>query len=837
MENSLPVFHTMEKCFAIFPHNGKNVSTLWKTFAAALLGASAACAADLEWAGWAKNTADNGILAPAQDLIVVVDSKPLGGAANVQVRFATNGADWTARAMARHGTANYDTHDRWMANLGTFPEGATVQYSIEVAGPNQIMKLEPLSVAVRNAAAAIRRIGNLRTEPEPGALNPGDDLRVFCEMQPSGVAVAAEVGLSTNDGTAWKTVPMSRDDGRDSWSARLGAFPEGANLRLYVRAQNAKGDSFRDNNGGADYRLRVNSPIRDVATDKARYHPGETANIFVDLRNPGEDLAGTLVVRMMDLDRVLKIFRQEIALAKNGRQRLVFPWKTPTNDFRGYGVEASLMAAESRRDRRATAIDVSSDWTRFPRMGFFSEYPAGDDAAARAAALADFHLNAIQFYDWKWTHDRLVPYGANGQPLNVFTQVGGRVQSFRTVKAKIAAVQNRGMAALSYNLMYGDSGNDAPEHVEWAAFKTPNSTDLGEIRQHDAGSYKIWVMDASNPDWKAHIFGQFADALDQAGFDGIHLDNLGGQWNYKYNSGIGIPEREEFPRFIAEARAFLRQTHPRAVATHNDVMGNYLPEIARSDADVYYSEVWSRHTYRDLRENILEAQAAGRGKPVVLAAYINRKPWDEMGDPAQPPLPTFINDASAKLLDACIFAHGAFHIELGDDAQMLVNEYFPARAPRMHAGLKRAMRDYYDFAVRYENLLSLPDRTAELRISSAAHKLSPQGDAGAIWTLSKTRADGALVLNLINLNGVDDLWRNPSANPDPQTDVFLMVDADQKFKRVFVATPDDGLGGPQDLHFRQGRTDRGPFVAFSVPRLDFWSLVVLVPEPPPAESP
>ncbi len=26
------VFHTMEKVFAIFPHNGKNVSTLWKTF-------------------------------------------------------------------------------------------------------------------------------------------------------------------------------------------------------------------------------------------------------------------------------------------------------------------------------------------------------------------------------------------------------------------------------------------------------------------------------------------------------------------------------------------------------------------------------------------------------------------------------------------------------------------------------------------------------------------------------------------------------------------------------------------------------------------------------------
>ncbi len=232
-----------------------------------------------------------------------------------------------------------------------------------------------------------------------------------------------------------------------------------------------------------------------------------------------------------------------------------------------------------------------------------------------------------------------MPVGENGRPLNVFTQVGGRVQSFQTVKDKIAALHARNMAAMSYTLMYGDSGNDEPEHIEWAAFKTPDSTNLLDIRKHDAGTYKIWVMDVSNPEWKAHIFGQFADAMDQAGFDGIHLDNLGGQWNYQYNSDTGIPEREEFPRFIDEARTALRAVHPDARLTHNDVMGNYLPEIARSQADVYYSEVWSRHSYQDLRDNILEAQAAGNGKPVVLAAYINRKPWDDMGDPSLPPCP------------------------------------------------------------------------------------------------------------------------------------------------------------------------------------------------------
>ena len=158
-----------------------------------------ALAADLEWAGWSKNTADRGLLAPSQELIVVVDSKPLGAATNAQVRFSVDGSAEQARAMNHHGTANYDTHDRWKANLGAFPEGAVVSYRLEVAGPNQTFQFSD-QATVRNAAAPIRWIGNLRTEPAPGDLNPGEELRVFSDLQPPGVAIAAEVGVSTNDG-------------------------------------------------------------------------------------------------------------------------------------------------------------------------------------------------------------------------------------------------------------------------------------------------------------------------------------------------------------------------------------------------------------------------------------------------------------------------------------------------------------------------------------------------------------------------------------------------------------------------------------------------------------
>ncbi len=721
----------MEKCFAVFPHNGKNVSTLWKTFCALACAASAALASDIRW------------------------------------------------------------------------------------------------------------IGDMQTDPASGALEPGAKLVISTHIKPQGAAVSAEVGLSTNDGLSWKTVPMSPATPTkecDVWSASVGGFPEGTALRFYICARHADGQRVWDSNTGADYRMRVNSPIRALTTRKSRYNPGEMASIAVDLQPSGPAVQGELRVRIMKLAHTVQSFVKPVSLKMAERKRIVFPWKTPTNDFCGYGVDVDWIVDGQVRDSRSTAIDVSSDWIHFPRFGFFSEYPAGENTEKMADVLTTFHINVVQFYDWKWTHDRLVPYDEEDQFVDIFTQVGGRVQSFQTVKNKIASLHAHHIAALSYNLMYGDSGNDAaPEQVEWAAFKVPHSTRLDDIRTHNAGPYKIWVMDASNPEWKQHIFDQFNDAIVKAGFDGIHLDNLGGEWTYKFNSDIGIPEREVFPQFIHEARAHLRSLHPNARLTHNDVMGNYLPDIARSDVDVYYSEVWTRHTYPDLRENILEAQTAGNGKAVVLAAYINRKSWEEMSDPTQPPLPTFINDASAKLLDACLFANGAFHIELGDDAHMLVNEYFPARMPRMHDGLKQSMRDYYDFAVRYENILffdphqTLRDITDDLPITSHTHTLSPRGQSGAIWTVAKIRKDGLLAIHLINLNGVDDLWRNVSPNPSLQTNIEITIPTNRHFQHAWIATPDDALGRAQALPFGSSKNGNNNFVTLTVPRLAFWNLILLVP--------
>ena len=55
------VFHTMENFFAIFPHNGKNVSTVWKNFEPRFVAEGAADAARRLTATWSRRSRGGGL--------------------------------------------------------------------------------------------------------------------------------------------------------------------------------------------------------------------------------------------------------------------------------------------------------------------------------------------------------------------------------------------------------------------------------------------------------------------------------------------------------------------------------------------------------------------------------------------------------------------------------------------------------------------------------------------------------------------------------------------------------------------------------------------------------
>lgn len=793
-------------------------------------------AATSRWVGNTRSFPANGDLDPADDLWINTESRPAADAVSARAVWSTNdGATWASTPLLPNGAIGDNA--LWHVNLGPFPAGTTNAFAVEVtfAGGQVIWDTAGGANyrAVVHAPLALRAVRDTYHWPADADLDAGDALWINTETEPAGAATNVRVVYTTDDGATWQTAALASNgvaNGRTLWHVDLGGFGEGTVIRYALEARDAYGASVWDNNGNEDFRVRVLSLIRDLYPDKARYNPGDPAVLTADLHNAsGAPVSGLLRLRIAHLFGELAVLESNVTVGAGADLAVPFPWTTRHDDFRGYAVDADFVSGGTTNDRRSTALDVSTDWTRFPRYGFFSDFYPGEqasDSEAKARELSKYHINAVQFYDWMWEHDRLVPYATDGRQLTLFEGLLGGQKSLATISNKIAAAKNRNMFTMAYDLLYGDSGfGAAPLHPRWAAYNKPWVSDPIDIHQHPLIGFNppraIWIMDCSNGDWQRWIFNQYKDAMLKLGFQGIHLDNLGGAWNYRYNSNDGIPEWIAFPSFINDCRAALRSVDPQARVIHNDVAGNYLDSVAPSAEDVYYHEVWAHDRYNDVRDLILRAKDRGN-KQVVLAAYMNHGDYTN-----------FLSESSVRLMDACVFANGAFHIEMGEGGEMLSNHYFPMHWPPMRPTLRRAMRDYYDFIVKYENLLffntlgNVVDGTAGARLSSASHALSKTGQSGAIWTVVTGWRDEFDTLSLINLNGVDEQWRNRSARPAAQQDIALKYYVDKKVQHLYVATPDDGLGRARELAFTEGVDGGGAYIECVVPALAYWDLVVV----------
>jgi len=792
----------------------------------------------MNWSGNVDHFPGDGDIDPEDQLFINVESKPLGEATAASVVYSVNGGStWTSAPMSLAGMRNGNDH--WNINLGMFPQGTVVEYAVQVIFPGQAIWSNNHGdnyFAIINSPEPVAWIGNTYNYPNEGMINPGDVLWINTETGPEDAASSVRVLYSINDGISWSNVALSANGtagGHDVWHVNLGGFPEGTIVRYAVNAVGEVGGAQWDSNGGEDYYVRVNSLIRDVYTDKSRYNPGDTAFITTELyfANGTNPVNANVLVTINQLFTNVASFTTNITMANGSGTNLTFAWTVPQNDFRGYGIDVDLMENGTARDRRSSAIDVSTDWTKFPRYGFFSDYYSGEqaqDSSNKVRSLSKYHINAAQFYDWMWEHDRLIKYTCDGEMADLFEQIDGRTQSFKTVSNKVMAAWGRNIFPMAYSLVYGDSGaGESPAHPEWAAYTQPWATAPNLVRQHNLAGFNppraIWVMDVSNPEWKGFIFNQFKDAMTKLNFGGMHLDNLGGSWNYRYNSDSAILEWIDFPGFINDSRNSIREVRGDARVIHNDVAGNYQSEVARSQEDVYYMEVWGNEHYQDIRNIIRNAKASSGGsKQVVLAAYMNLFNYSN-----------YVSEASVRLMDAATFANGAFRIELGEGIEYLTNHYFPMHWPTARESMKRALRYYYSFIVRYENLLffntlgNVIDATDQALTYSATDALSKNGQSGTLWTVVKQWKDEFDTISLINLHGVDTEWRNRAARPPVRFNVNFKYYVDKQIQHVYVATPDDGLGRPLELAFTEGSDGLGNFIDVTIPRLDYWSMLIL----------
>jgi dextranase len=553
---------------------------------------------------------------------------------------------------------------------------------------------------------------------------------------------------------------------------------------------------------GQDLRPEVEVGIVDFYPTRGMFRPGETVELTLQLAsNADRNVRATANLRLTHLTEPVARLDQPVTLPAGGAAVVGFNWSAPGVRLRGYGADLVLTDAEGRGLAAAsTAFDVGEHWTLAPRYGFLCNFPPQrNDTDSALQQLAKYHINGVQFYDWQYRHDQLLP------PEDSFIDPLGRPLSLTTVRSLIEAAHRHGMATMPYTAIYAASPAFARRHPDWALYDA-------DAVPHEFEDGFLHIMNpAPDSPWTEHLMEVFAAVLQQADFDGIHLDQYGDPKSGYNADGQPVDLASVIPEFIRRTKATATAVRPGASVIFNAV-GNWpIERVASAPQDIVYIEVWPPHTsYADLWKLIVDAQSIGGGKSVVLAAYI---------DPERP--------RNVRLADAVIFASGGYHIELGEGTGMLADPYFPKYKP-MGEELAAVTRRYYDFAVRYENVLAAgtTDTTREVaaRLSIQGIETDPASVCRKVWPIAR-RGQGFEAISLINLLGVEEpQWTGSlRTDPTPVEELLVRYQAQRGVHRLWWASPDFASPEVAVLPFESQASG----ISFAVPRLAYWDLIVI----------
>lgn len=565
--------------------------------------------------------------------------------------------------------------------------------------------------------------------------------------------------------------------------------------------------------------------ILDAYPVKARFRAGEPIEIGIELAGSESNGASLrLAARLTRLDRILEERDWALDRIDGGNTRIETLSFAPRQDtYAGYGVEIELLAGGRSARQAATAFEVAAPGHGPIRYGFLCDFAPGSGRGEEDVRnLAKLHLNYAQFYDWMYRHDDLVP------PGDRYTDPMGRELSLTVVKGKIERCRALGIKSLAYGAIYAASKEFFAQHRDWAYFGSSGlPLSLG-------GLFHIMNIAPGSP-WRDHIINQFVRTVAEVGFDGIHLDTYGfPKTAWPRLPGRSRPERldEIFPGFIAEVRAMLARITREPCLIFNCV-GNWpVAAVAGAPQDAVYIEVWPPYErYRHLQEIIDRAKIHGRGKPVILAAYLS--PFAEEGPAARKAA-----EASALYLTAAIHACGGSHLLFGGKSGVLTQGYYPQYA-RIDRCFQLTIRNYYDFIARYGDILFDPDLDDvtmthaggdNLEYAAAGVPTSLDAEPGKIWMILREKP-GRKTVNLINLTGLtDDRWNKGQGEPVLQRDLEIRILLDGDLRTVYWASPDFALGRAQTPAYEVVDSPRGWVLVAKLPSLLYWNLMVVETE-------
>ena len=376
-------------------------------------------------------------------------------------------------------------------------------------------------------------------------------------------------------------------------------------------------------------------------TDKSTHEPGKQATITAEAST-----GGTVHFSVSHLG--VEIDSGD-ATVDNGKA--TWTYTTPSEDGQGYLVTAT----GGDGTHAETAIDASTSWTRFPRMGYLSHFkptaPEGTDGHTTYEAFLfqkpqdyidklsrDYHINALQYYDWQYRHEQPVATGdlADKWPL----WYRDTYASKKTITDYIQDAKNANMGSLTYSMAYAANDNYDTNTIkdEWRLREDNGSywvRDLGEQwwvptpKGVDKPKSHQFMMNVNNEDWRTYITGQYKTQKTEFKFDGTHIDTLG-QTSKKDASGNPVDLTDGLAALVDD--------------TYKNVGGQVginLPDgagsekINKASAAYMYTELWDHNeTNAQVASYLQSARNNAGNKPQIVAAYANNyDPTISLPDP------------------------------------------------------------------------------------------------------------------------------------------------------------------------------------------------------------
>lgn len=542
-------------------------------------------------------------------------------------------------------------------------------------------------------------------------------------------------------------------------------------------------------------------PEISISTDKAIYKPGEIVKFSLENAS-----SGSRNVRYRHLGEIL----DDQPLTSDN-----WTWVAPDKDYTGYLVEVYLYSGNVEEVLATIAVDVSSDWKKFPRYGFLSSYQKMSDLAVDKVInkLNRYHINGVQFQDWHYKHHWPLAQDDEGNPLESYLDIASRTSHLSTIKKYIDSIHKYGMKAIFYNLCFGalDDALEDGVNEKWSLYLDDNAEEKAVHELSEPFKSSIYIMNPANEDWQKYLLKRNSDIYKELEFDGYQIDQLGDRGLLYDYAGDRIKLDDTYGNFINA----MKNGHPDKELIMNAVTQYGSENIIKTGKVSFaYNEVWE-DKFSDLID-IIEKNNSFRagGIPTVFAAYMNY----DVGS-------GYFNTPGVLLADAVMFAAGGSHLELGE--HMLTTEYFPNNNMAMKPELEKSIIVYYDFMTAYQNLLRDGGEFNKVSISSENIKIKSWEPAlGYVVTICK-KFSPYQVVHLLNFTDADSVsWKDSLGTmPEPERieRFSITMDVTEPVERIWMASPDSNLGVPSELDFDQ---DSGR-ITVEVPSLKYWDMLVI----------